>query len=284
MKQPRIIVLNGVGSVGKTSTAKALQVMKGEVAAVPISLLKGEQRAAGRQFRLLQICKNRAYDRSLHAINSMRGRAVCATMVFFLLLPSCSVGDPITDHDWRNETVYVQVGEAVFELSPGRVYSLGGMKDEEINAALANGEGAQGSPLRLPSVRMGVPLIDTRGLDYDISIAEPDDEGGTRNAVAILDLTVGLSSVDFTQSPDNLSGKTFEGSATFRFSNGQVIDSPVGCSAVLINGEIRNVFCNATGLEHRGNVIALRARGGNADEVAEDFRRGLELISEITTK
>lgn len=214
----------------------------------------------------------------------MRARAVAATIVPFLLLPSCSLGDPITDRDWRNETVYVQVGEVVFELSPGRVYSLNGLKDKEINAALAEGKGTQASPLRLPNVRIGVPLTDTRGLDYDVSIAEPRDVGGARNVVAIPDLTTSLSAVDFNQSPDRLSGKTYEGSATFRFSNGQVIESPVGCSVVLIDGDIRNVFCTAGGLGYRGNRIAFRALVGNADKVADDFRRGLELISEIATK
>lgn len=251
---------------------------------MPMTLLDGERRSAGQQFRLLQICKSRVFNRPCKAPISVRARAVAATIVPFLLLLSCSPGDPIADRDWRDETVYVQVGGAVFELSPGKVYGLGNMKDKEITAALAEGKGTQASPLRLPKVRIGVPLTDTRGLDFDVSIAEPRDGDGARNVVAILDLTAGLSSVDFTQSPDRLSGETYEGSATFRFSNGQVIDSPVGCSVVLIDGEIRNVFCSASGLEHRGNRIALRARGGNADNVADDFRRGLELISEITTK
>lgn len=217
-------------------------------------------------------------------MSAVRARAVAATIVPFLLLPSCSLGDPIADRDWRNETVNVQVGEVVFELAPGRVYSLSGMKNKEIKAALADGKGTQASPLRLSDIRIGVPLTETRGLDYDVSIAELRDVGGARSVVAIPDLTTSLSSVDFTQSPDRIDGKTYEGSATFRFSNGQMIESPVGCSVVLIEGEIHNVFCSASGLEHRGNRIALRARGGNADEVADDFRRGLELISEITTK
>lgn len=251
---------------------------------MPMTLLNGERRAAGQQFRLLKIRKSRVFNRLLKAPSSVRAWAVAATIVLILLLPSCSLGDPVADRDWRNETVFVQVGEVVFELSPGRVYSLSGMKDEDIIAALANGEGAQGSPINLPDVRIGVPLTDTRGLDYDVSIAEPRDVGGARNVVAIPDLIASLSSVDFTQSPDGLFGKTYKGSATFRFSNGPVIESPVGCSVVLIDGEIRNVFCSANGLEHRGNLIALRARGGNAADVADDFRRGLELISEITTK
>lgn len=249
-----------------------------------MTLLNGERRSAGQQFGLLQICKSRIFNRLLRAPSSVRARAVAAAIVSFLLLPSCSFGDPIADRDWRNETVYVQVGEVVFELSPGRVYSLNGLKDKEINAALAEGKGTQASPLRLPNVRIGVPLTNTRGLDYDVSIAEPRDVDGARNVVAILDLTAGLSSVHFNQSPDRLSGKTYEGSATFRFSSGQVIESPVRCSVVLIGGEIRNVFCTADGLGYRGILTSLRANDGNADEVANDFRRGLELISEITTK
>ena len=251
---------------------------------MPITLINGERRSAGQQFRLLQVRKSGVFNRSLQAHGAVRARAVAATIVPFLLLPSCSFGDSIADRDWRNETVYVQVGEVVVELSPGRVYSLGGMKDEEIKAALADGEGAQGSPINLPDVRIGMPLTDTRGLDYDVSIAEPRDVSGATNVAAIPDLTASLSSVDFTQTPDGLFGKTYEGSATFRFSNGQVIESPVRCSVVLIDGDIRNVFCSASGLELRGNRITLRARGGNADEVADDFRRGLELISEITPK
>lgn len=251
---------------------------------MPTTLNNGKRRSAGQQFGLLQICKTRVFNRPCKAPISVRARAVAATIVPFLLLPSCSLGDPIADRDWRDETVYVQVGGAVFELSPGRVYGLGNMKDKEITAALAEGKGTQASPLSLPMIRVGVPLTDTRGLDYDVSIAEPGDVGGARNVVSIPDLTASLSSVDFTQSPDRLSGKTYEGSATFRFSNGQVIESPVWCSVVLIEENIRNVFCDATGLEYRGNQISLRANDGNADKVADDFRRGLELISEIATK
>lgn len=258
--------------------------LKGEVATMPKTLLNGNRRSAGQQFRLLQMSKSFVFNRSLQAHSAARARAVSATLLPLLLLPSCSLGDPIADRDWRNETVYVQVGEVVFELSPGRVYSLNGMKDKEINAALAEGKGTQASPLRLPNVRIGVPLTDTRGIDYDVSIAEPRDVGGAKNVVAILDLTASLSSVDFNQSPDRLSGKTYEGSATFRFSNGQVIERPVGCSVVLIDGEIRNVFCTAGGLGYRGILTSLRANDGNANEVANDFRRGLELISEIATK
>lgn len=250
---------------------------------MPKTLLNENRRSAGHQSRMLQVHKSCVYNRSLQAGSAARARAVVASIVLFLLSPSCSLGDPIADRDWRNETVYVQVGEVVFELSPGRVYSLDGMKDKEINAALAEGQGTQASPLRLPNVRIGVPLTDTRGLDYDVSITEPREMGGARNVVAIPQ-AASLSSVDFNQSPDRLSGKTYEGSATFRFSNGQVIESPVGCSVVLIDGEIRNVFCTASGLGYRGILTSLRANDGNADEVANDFRRGLELISDITTK
>jgi len=251
---------------------------------MPKTLLNRNRRSVGQQYRLLQAHKSSVFIRLLQARNAARARTVAATIVPFLLLPSCSLGDPITDRDWRNEPVYVQVGEVVFELSPGRVYSLNGMKDKEINAALAEGKGTQASPLRLPNVRIGVPLTDTRGIDYDVSITEPRDVVGARNIVAIPDLTASLSSVDFNQSLERLSGKTYEGSAAFRFSNGQVIESPVGCHVVVIEGEIRNVFCTADSLGYRGILISLRANDGNSDAVANDFRRGLELISDITTK
>lgn len=251
---------------------------------MPKTLLNGKRRSAGQQYRLLQAHKSSVFIHLLQARNAAHARTIAATIVPFLLLASCRFGDPIANRDWRNETVYVQVGEVVFKLSPGRVYGLGNMKDKEINAALAKGKGTQVSPLSLPRIRVGVPLTDTRGLDYDISISEPRDVGDASKVVAIPDLTASLSSVNFTQSPDRLSGKTYEGSATFRFCNGQVIESPVGCHVVVIEGEIRNVFCTADSLRYRGILISLRANDGNADEVANDFRRGLELISDITTK
>ena len=251
---------------------------------MPMKQDYAERKRACQQVDPLEICGGRVSNCSPSAPSSANDLGVLAAVVSFLLLASCSFGDPIAVRNWRNETVYVRVGEVVFELSPGRVYGLGNMKDKEINAALAEGKGTQASPLSLPMIRVGVPLTDTRGLDYDVSIADPGDVGGARNVVSIPDLTASLSSVDFTQSPDRLSGKTYEGSATFRFSNGQVIESPVWCSVVLIEENIRNVFCDATGLEYRGNQISLRANDGNAAEVSSDFANSVNLISQIEWK
>jgi len=201
--------------------------------------------------------------------------------VLTLGLSACNSSDPVGQTDWQDRSIFVQVGEVVYELAPGPAYAFDGIKDEQINKALSSGQGVRTSPLELRSFRIGVRKADSRSLDYDVSFANLGGERALREAVRMPDPATSLLSVDFNQSPNDVSGRTYEGSATFRFSNDQLVESPVRCRVFLIGEEIHNVFCSVSGLEHRGNRISLRARGGSAAEVASDFENGLKLISRI---
>ena len=197
------------------------------------------------------------------------------------LLTSCSPDQRLGEPDWKDRAIFVQVGEVVYELPPGRNYSLDGMNDSQIAAKIEMGRGVLPSPIKLQTLRILVPQKDGRGPDFDVIIIESRPKSASFKAAPELSSLSDLKAVQFTQSEDQVDGNRFQGFATLQFANDAPIQLSVRCRLGAVTGLELNVFCSTSHLLYRGNLVALRARGGNADRVAQEFQDGLRLIPKI---
>ena len=197
---------------------------------------------------------------------------------------SCSTDEGSNPQGWQARSIFVQVGEVAYELPPGRNYSLDGMNDGQIAAEIKMGRGVSSSPLKVQMLRVLVPENDGSGLDFDVVILEPRADNALLAASPELGSLINLKAVEFTQSDDQVDGNRFQGFTTLQFEGDAPIRLSVRCRLGAVTGLEYNVFCSTSHLLYRGNLVALRARGGDAERVAKEFQDGLKLITKIERK
>lgn len=197
------------------------------------------------------------------------------------ILSACDIAQPIAGPDWHNETVYVSVGNVDFELQPGLTYSLGSLSDEEINLAIAGGQGTPVSPLDVPNLRVGVPSADGSHLEFDVTIVGSTGHLGAREAVDLPNALSDLASVSFDLDMSGLSDQTRENNVTLKFRDGKSKNVPVTCRVQHLEGARSVLSCSKLLLIYAGNFVSINSRNGDLETILSDFRNGLILISKM---
>lgn len=203
-------------------------------------------------------------------------------VIALLVLSSCNSAG---NNDWRDRTIYAQVGHSIYELEPGRAYGLGGIDDEEVNAALAAGRGVISAPIIVQAIRIGVYSKDKNSLAYDAVVVAPGPSEKMKEAALSLGDASKIISVKLRQSIVQPSigqpVERMEGDSIISIADRQPIALPTQCHGNINGTDFRITFCSTERLLLGRNLVSLRSLSPELDLVAYDFQQAIALMSRI---
>ncbi|GMN04310.1 hypothetical protein MTsPCn3_30410 [Erythrobacter sp. MTPC3] len=225
---------------------------------------------AGRVFRT---------ERQLRSLCCAKNTGLALALI--AAISACDATEPDHMIDWRDHAINVRVGDAVFELAPGRAYSVGDLTDEEINSSIANGLGRRASPLSVRDIRVGMKNEDTGGLKYDVTVTKLQGHFYAGEATNLLHSISEISELSFALHAIDVLDEEIQNDVTVRFNDGTSQHVPVTCRAQHLPQARRVVICSDLRLAYRDNLLIVNPRSGTLTEALQNYSDALSLISNM---
>ncbi len=213
--------------------------------------------------------------------NSRKSHHVLLPVLAILVMSGCK-----PDTEWRDRTLHVQVGRERLALEPAnRYYSLGGISDEQVDRAIANGEGGKDLPIPVQNIRVGVFDKEASDLVFAVTLSDPQGSSAVEDTPVLPGKFADIRSLQLTQRFDRPSASpvfSTSGQLSVSFSNGASVDLPTECRGSVRKDNFRPTFCVIRPFIKNGKMFAIRSiQGRSVDEIESNFDDAFNFIADL---